>query len=100
MASLTLKRNYLPLNGSCFVDKTNGTSLFTWFNIICLNWTDSDGIIAKYEFYATYKDNLNPIALNFNSNGKLSVQLPQGPNLDSYKIYLIVKNNFLIKIKI
>lgn len=28
--------------------------------------------------------------LNYNSNGYLSVQLPQGPSTDSYKIYLLV----------
>ena len=30
------------------------------------------------------------ICLNFNSNGKLSIQLPQGSSSDSYKIYLLV----------
>jgi hypothetical protein len=39
---------------------------------------------------ATYKGNLNPIALNYNSQGTLSIQLPQGPETDSYKIYLYV----------
>jgi hypothetical protein len=41
-------------------------------------------------FSATYKGNQNPIALNFNSNGVLSIQLPQGPDTDSYNIYLFV----------
>lgn len=39
---------------------------------------------------ATYKGNLNPIALNYNSQGTLSIQLPQGPSTDSYNIYLYV----------
>ena len=34
--------------------------------------------------------NLNPIALNYNSNGNLNIQLPQGPAYDSYKLYLFV----------
>jgi hypothetical protein len=33
---------------------------------------------------------LNLISLNYNSNGKISLQLPQGPQSDSYKIYLSV----------
>jgi hypothetical protein len=39
---------------------------------------------------ATYSGNLNLISLNFNSNGRISLQLPQGPQSDSYKIYLSV----------
>ncbi len=50
MASLMLKKNELPSNGLCFVDKTNGTSLQTWFQIICNNWIDPDGQIVSYEF--------------------------------------------------
>ena len=30
------------------------------------------------------------ISLNYNSNGQISLQLPQGPQSDSYKIYLSV----------
>ena len=33
---------------------------------------------------------MNLISLNYNSNGQISVQLPQGPQSDSYKIYLSV----------
>jgi hypothetical protein len=33
---------------------------------------------------------MNLISLNYNSNGQVSVQLPQGPQSDSYKIYLSV----------
>ena len=39
---------------------------------------------------ATYSGNLNFISLNYNSNGQISLQLPQGPQSDSYKIYLSV----------
>ena len=50
MASLVLKRNLLPTNGICFVDKYVGVSLSTWFNITCTGWIDQDGSIATYEF--------------------------------------------------
>ena len=50
MASLILKKNFLPTNGYCFVDKNNGTSLSTFFNVICTNWIDPDGSIATYEY--------------------------------------------------
>ena len=50
MASLTFKKNVLPLAGTCFVDKANGTSLLTWFNIICSDWIDTDGSIERYEY--------------------------------------------------
>ncbi len=120
MSSLILKKNQLPTNGICFVDKTNGTSLRTWFKIICSGWIDLDGQIDKYEymglkmlktlifnpkpimklyflifnwfflFKVTYSSNQNPIVINYNSVGIASIQLPQGPESDSYKIYLFV----------
>jgi len=51
--------------------------------------------LYKYKRYcffktATYSGNLNLISLNYNSNGQISLQLPQGPQSDSYKIYLSV----------
>ena len=90
MASLILKTNVLPKNGYCYVDKTNGTSLSTIFTIVCLNWLDPDGSINIYEYMATYSGNENSIALNYNTNGQISLQLPQGPSNDAYKIYLYV----------
>jgi hypothetical protein len=48
--TLTLKANSLPMNGNCFVDKSSGTSLSTWFNILCTNWNDLDGQIMNYEY--------------------------------------------------
>ena len=89
-ASLILKRNLLPQGGSCSVDLSTGTSMSTQFNIICINWVDPDGYVVKYEFMATYSGNSNPITLNYNSNGSLSIQLPQGPCTDAYNIYLSV----------
>lgn len=54
-ASLILKRNLLPINGTCSCDKKNGTSLSTWFNLNCQKWVDPDGLITKYEFYCKLK---------------------------------------------
>ena len=44
--------NTPPQNGTCAVDRTNGTTL-TRFRITCSNWTDSDGI-EGYTLYGTY----------------------------------------------
>jgi hypothetical protein len=46
----------------------------------------------RYCFFKTaiYSGNLNLISLNYNSNGQISLQLPQGPQSDAYKIYLSV----------
>ena len=54
-ASLILKRNLLPTNGYCYVDKANGTSLSTFFNVICTNWVDLDGSISTYEYMGKIK---------------------------------------------
>ena len=50
-ASLILLVNSVPSGGYCFLDKYNGISLLTIFNIKCLNWMDKDGYVAKYEFF-------------------------------------------------
>ena len=39
---------------------------------------------------ATYLGNLNLISLSSNTNGQINFQLPQGPQSDTYKIYLAV----------
>lgn len=38
----------------------------------------------------TFSGNQNQITLNFNSYGNLTVQLPQGPSCDLYRLYLSV----------
>ncbi|CAF0985088.1 unnamed protein product [Brachionus calyciflorus] len=45
------KKNSKPFGGECIMDKYNGTSLETNFTITCNQWTDSDGFIARYEYY-------------------------------------------------
>ena len=54
MSSLILKINQLPTNGYCYVAKTNGTSLTTYFDIECTNWIDPDGQIVKYEYMGIF----------------------------------------------
>ena len=54
VSSLILKKNFLPKNGYCYVDKSNGTSLLTIFNIICQNWVDPDGSVYIYEYMGDY----------------------------------------------
>ena len=51
MGSLTLLVNNLPYGGYCYVDKYNGTSLSTLFNVKCVNWLDKDGFVAHYEYF-------------------------------------------------
>ena len=51
MVSLILKTNLLPTNGSCSIDQNNGTSLLTWFTIVCSNWYDPDGSVKTYEYF-------------------------------------------------
>lgn len=109
-SSILFKLNSLPYGGACFSDAYNGTALETYFLIQCNDWTDSDGHINRYEFYGSLKPiflnsilglifyflvdytNLpNPIAINYNPNGILRVQLPVGPDYDSYKLKISIK---------
>ena len=46
--------NQQPSEGYCWVDLATGYALNTWFTIYCDNWTDSDGIVVKYEFFGTF----------------------------------------------
>ena len=39
----------------------------------------------------TFLENDNPISLNYNTNGTIRLQLPQGPSHDSFKISIIVR---------
>ena len=60
MASIILKKNLLPLGGSCSVDINQGISLLTYFTITCQNWIDLDGQIATYEYMGMFdKKNAN-----------------------------------------
>ena len=69
----------------------DGFALTTYFQITCLNWTDIDGYITRYEYFASFANDDNPVALNFNPDGALLTQLPQGPEFDSYNVSLFVQ---------
>ncbi len=67
--SMVLKINQKPYNGTCVVDKTSGKALDTFFNILCTNWADFDGIVTKYEYFATFANNTNAYGLAFDNEG-------------------------------
>jgi hypothetical protein len=46
--------------------------------------------LFKNYLIATYSGNTNPLSINYNSLGIGNLQLPQGPQSDSYHIYLSV----------
>jgi len=50
-SSMQFKKNSLPSGGKCGINKFNGTSLSTYFDIICVGWWDPDGKIETYEFF-------------------------------------------------
>lgn len=111
---MILKINEPPSNGTCAVDPPSGYALIDYFQIKCIDWLDTDGLIVRYEFFgknffffnfinfinsklkkklkkATFLNNTNPIALNFNQKGLVNIQLPQGPAFDGYKLTIFVQ---------
>ena len=50
-STLTIYKNQLPQNGSCTVTPNNGTAMESNFTISCINWSDPDGIIVRYEYF-------------------------------------------------
>jgi hypothetical protein len=40
-----------PKGGVCLISSPQGYVLNTQFILGCLNWTDSDGFIVRYDFY-------------------------------------------------
>jgi hypothetical protein len=87
--SMILILNQRPYGGNCSIDLTEGVTYVTFFNIICEGWIDSDGVVTKYEFYATTLD-LKPILLAYEAEGNVNVTLPAGPNRDSNNVYVTV----------
>ncbi len=53
-SSLIFKLNEKPKNGLCSIDRYNGTSMETYFQITCLNWTDLDGKVTRYEYFGKF----------------------------------------------
>ena len=76
--AMNIKINEKPYNGSCDVSPTSGFALSDQFLIKCKDWVDNDGFIVRYEYFAKYSDRSAPIAINYNPQGVLTTQLPQG----------------------
>ena len=58
LVSMLFVLNSLPSGGKCFYNLNKGISLATLFEISCSDWTDSDGLIEKYEFYGKNKSRI------------------------------------------
>lgn len=89
--SMNIKINERPFNGSCKINTYNGFALYTFFRIECTDWLDNDGFVLRFEYFTKYSDGTSPTALNFNQNGILVTQLPQGLKSDGYKLYIFVQ---------
>lgn len=110
-ASMLIKVNQLPTNGTCSISPSSGISGNTTFVISCSNWVDSDGYVSSYSFnsntcilillayYYNNKFNLlkglysgqqTTTSIGSNSIGSISSQLPVGAVYDSYNLYISV----------
>ena len=49
-SSIIIGINQLPAGGSCSINPLSGATLSTVFTIKCLNFSDPDGYIQKYEY--------------------------------------------------
>ena len=58
------------------------------FKLIVIAWFYNKSLKLYYK--ATFSGNKKPIALNYNSDGYLSIILPQGPDTDAFKLSLFV----------
>lgn len=91
-AFLNLVVNQLPTNGSCIlIGSANGSACSTIYRIVCSNWHDPDGQIMRYEFFATFANNPNPIQMNYNRIGSVNLTLPAGPSFDSNRVNVFVR---------
>lgn len=90
-ANLILQTNQKPYNGSCSVNLNTGYALDTNFIITCINWADLDGIVTKYEFFASFTNNASIVNLGNNQTGFFNTTLPAGLSTDSNKLYLFVQ---------
>ena len=83
--------NQVPTSGECTVSPLNGTTSNTDFTITCSNWTDPDGQIAKYTYFANFLNDQAQIGLGYSWDGILTTQLPQGAVYDSNRVYISVE---------
>jgi hypothetical protein len=91
-ASFNLLVNDLPIPGNCSVDLLNGTSPDTQFTFNCSQWTDTDGYIVKYIFYAfTVDDPMKAYCIGESENEIFKTTLPIGYEPDGYNLYIFVQ---------
>ncbi|CAF0863211.1 unnamed protein product [Brachionus calyciflorus] len=90
-ASLIVKINEIPKDGTCDIDNSRGIPFETIFTITCKNWIDPDGKIKKYSFFAVYLNDPVKIGLGSSINGQLSTQLPQGAIYDSNQLKIEIQ---------
>jgi hypothetical protein len=96
-ASLIFLLNKIPYNGTCTVTPENGTSLQTLFTFKCQDWLDADGTIDKFSFYSRLDGVEIDTALGSSKSGELRTKLPEGADLDEYRMSLYVQVTVIIE---
>lgn len=89
--SMIMQTNQVPYNGTCSIDLSSGNALQTYFTITCQDWYDSDGIVSKYEFFASYANNQSTVNLGNNATGYFYTQFPSGDSSNSNRLYIFVQ---------
>ncbi|CAF0988120.1 unnamed protein product, partial [Brachionus calyciflorus] len=89
--ALNIKINEKPYNGTCKITPNIGYALSDKFVIDCIDWTDNDGYVVRYEYFVRNSKESSPIAINYNQNGTLITKLPQGLKENSYKLFVFVQ---------
>ena len=89
--STLLMVNQLPQSGLCSTTPSNGFVAQTLFSISCTGWTDPDGLVNNFEFYAKQLNTFNDIYLGYDQFGSISLNLPMGAEYDNFNLYLYVK---------
>ena len=90
-SSIILQLNKLPYGGTCSVSPEEGASSQTTFTFNCLNWVDDDGTIIKYVFFASMFGTQIDACIGYAKDGIFITQLPQGSELDDYKMNIYVQ---------
>jgi hypothetical protein len=68
-SSIILGLNERPKGGTCSISPLTGIADSTLFTIECVNFTDVDGYITKFEYFCKY---LNAYSIKFINNLKTS----------------------------
>ena len=90
-SSIILQLNKLPYGGTCTVTPDEGASSQTMFTFNCPDWEDDDGTIIKYVFFASMVGSQIDACIGYAKDGKFVTQLPQGSEIDDYKMSIYVQ---------